>query len=112
MKRRSRVSRITRNYMTYEILITNDVLDHAKLSRQTGFNSGAEVQIPYLLILNTALLMIYNQKTNSTRLVFIDEPFAKMDPGNVKIMLDFMRTAGTAGDLLFAGQDGNHRRRV
>ena len=38
-----------RNYMTYEILITNDVLDHAKLSRQTGFNSGAEVQIPYLL---------------------------------------------------------------
>ena len=35
--------------------------------------------------------MIYNQKTDSTRLVFIDEPFAKMDPGNVKIMLDFMR---------------------
>ena len=80
-----------RNYMTYEILITNDVLDHAKLSRQTGFNSGAEVQIPYLLILISALLMIYNQKTNSTRVVFIDEPFAKMDPGNVKIMLDFMR---------------------
>ncbi len=80
-----------RNYMTYEILITNDVLDHAKLSRQTGFNSGAEVQIPYLLILTSALLLIYNQKINSTRLVFIDEPFAKMDPGNVKIMLDFMR---------------------
>ena len=80
-----------RNYMTYEILITNDVLERAKLSRQTGFNSGAEVQIPYLLILISALLMIYNQKTDSTRLVFIDEPFAKMDPGNVKIMLDFMR---------------------
>lgn len=80
-----------RNYMTYEILITNEVLDHAKLSRQTGYNSGAEVQIPYLLILTSALLMIYNQKTNSTRLVFIDEPFAKMDPGNVKIMLEFMR---------------------
>ena len=72
-------------------LITNEVLDHAKLSRQTGYNSGAEVQIPYLLILTSALLMIYNQKTNSTRLVFIDEPFAKMDPGNVKIMLEFMR---------------------
>ncbi|MEI3146648.1 MAG: SbcC/MukB-like Walker B domain-containing protein [Merdibacter sp.] len=80
-----------RNYMTYEILITNEVLDHAKLSRQTGYNSGAEVQIPYLLILTSALLMIYNQRTNSTRLVFIDEPFAKMDPGNVKIMLEFMR---------------------
>ena len=81
-----------RNYMTYEILITNQVLSRAKLSRQTGFNSGAEVQIPYLLILASALLLIYNQRTNSTRLVFIDEPFAKMDPGNVKLMLDFLRT--------------------
>lgn len=80
-----------RNYMTYEILITNQILDHAKLSRQTGFNSGAEVQIPYLLILLSALLMIYNEKVNSTRLIFIDEPFAKMDPGNVKLMLEFMR---------------------
>lgn len=80
-----------RNYMTYEILISNNILDRAKLSRQTGFNSGAEVQIPYLLILSSALLMIYNQRVNSTRLVFIDEPFAKMDPGNVKLMLDFMK---------------------
>jgi uncharacterized protein YPO0396 len=80
-----------RNYMIYEILLTNDVLNNAKLSRQSGFNSGAEVQIPYMLILLSALLMIYNDKLNSTRLVFIDEPFAKMDPSNVKIMLDFMK---------------------
>ena len=39
----------------------------------------------------SALLLIYNDKSNSTRLVFIDEPFAKMDPANVKIMLRFMR---------------------
>lgn len=80
-----------RNYMTYEILVSNQILNRAKLSRQTGFNSGAEVQIPYLLILSSALLMIYNQRIHSTRLVFIDEPFAKMDPGNVKLMLNFMR---------------------
>lgn len=80
-----------RNYMTYEILLTNDVLNKSKLSRQSGFNSGAEVQISYILILLSALLMIYNDKLNSTRLVFIDEPFAKMDPSNVKIMLDFMK---------------------
>lgn len=35
--------------------------------------------------------MIYNDKNNLTRLVFIDEPFAKMDPVNVKIMLGFMK---------------------
>ena len=80
-----------RNYMTYEILLTNDVLTRAKLSKQSGYNSGAEVQIPYMLILLSALLMIYNDKNSSTRLVFIDEPFAKMDPINVKIMLGFMK---------------------
>lgn len=80
-----------RNYMIYEILLTNDVLNEAKLSKQSGYNSGAEVQIPYMLILLSALLIIYNDKLNSTRLVFIDEPFAKMDPSNVKIMLDFMK---------------------
>lgn len=80
-----------RNYMNYEILVSNDVLNKAKLSKQSGFNSGAEVQIPYILILLSALLMIYNDKNNSTRLVFIDEPFAKMDPVNVKIMLGFMK---------------------
>lgn len=80
-----------RNYMNYEILLTNDVLTKAKLSKQSGYNSGAEVQIPYMLILLSALLMIYNDKNSSTRLVFIDEPFAKMDPTNVKIMLSFMK---------------------
>ena len=80
-----------RNYMTYEILMTNDVLTKSKLSKQSGYNSGAEVQIPYMLILLSALLMIYNDKNNSTRLAFIDEPFAKMDPTNVKIMLGFMK---------------------
>lgn len=80
-----------RNYMTYEILLTNDVLTKAKLSKQSGYNSGAEVQIPYMLILLSALLMIYNDKSSSSRLVFIDEPFAKMDPTNVKIMLGFMK---------------------
>ena len=92
-----------RNYMTYEILVSNQILDRARLSRQPGYNSGAEVQIPYLLILSAALLMIYNQRVNSTRLVFIDEPFAKMDPGNVKVMLDFMRAQGL--QVLFCSPD-------
>jgi energy-coupling factor transporter ATP-binding protein EcfA2 len=92
-----------RNYMKYEILLTNNVLNKAKLSRQSGYNSGAEVQIPYMLILLSALLLIYNDKRNSTRLVFIDEPFAKMDPSNVKIMLDFMR--GQKLQMIFCAPD-------
>lgn len=93
-----------RNYMTYEVLITNSVLNRAKLSRQTGFNSGAEVQIPYLLILLSALLLYYKGALSScTRLVFIDEPFAKMDPGNVKIMLHFMKAQGL--QVIFCSPD-------
>lgn len=92
-----------RNYMNYEILISNEVLHRAKLSKQSGYNSGAEVQIPYMLILLSALLMIYNDKSNSTRLVFIDEPFAKMDPSNVKIMMDFMKEQGL--QMIFCAPD-------
>ncbi len=52
-----------RNYMTYEILLTNDVLTKKRnYQKQSGYNSGAEVQIPYMLILLSALLMIYNDK--------------------------------------------------
>ena len=93
-----------RNYMNYEILVSNeDVLNKSKLSRQSGYNSGAEVQIPYMLILLSALLMIYNDKMSSTRLVFIDEPFAKMDPTNVKIMIDFMKEQNL--QMLFCAPD-------
>lgn len=80
-----------RNYMTYELIINNDNLTNAKLSRQIGFNSGAEVQIPYMLILISALLIIYDQYVSSLRIVFIDEPFVKMDPANIKLMLRFMK---------------------
>ena len=80
-----------RNYMTYDILINNAVFHNARLSKQTSYESGAEVQIPYMLILLSALLITYDARENCTKLVFIDEPFAKMDPGNVKLMLNFMR---------------------
>lgn len=80
-----------RNYMTYDILINNAVFHNARLSKQTSYESGAEVQIPYMLILLSALLITYDARENCTKLVFIDEPFAKMDPGNVKLMLNFMK---------------------
>ena len=74
------------------------------------FGLGGLVGIPAYLFTRSsignesaALLMIYNQRVNSTRLVFIDEPFSKMDPGNVKVMLDFMRAQGL--QVLFCSPD-------
>ena len=85
-------------------MVTNDDgLNKSKLSRQSGYNSGAEVQIPYMLILLSALLMIYNDKNNSTRLVFIDEPFAKMDPTNIRAMLKFMKNQNL--QMIFCAPD-------
>ena len=81
-----------RNYMNYEIIINNDDVRDGKLSKQMGYNSGAGTQIPYTLILSASLSMLYNVRANSTRLVFIDEPFEKMSDENIEKMLDFFKS--------------------
>lgn len=81
-----------RNYMEYEVLVTNDEIVNGRLSKLAGYNSGAGTQIPYTIILSAALAIIYNSRQNSTRLVFIDEPFEKMSDKNIKAMLDFFKT--------------------
>ena len=80
-----------RNYMSYEIVINNADVKDGKLSRQAGDSSGAGTQIPYTLILSAALSMLYNARVNSTRLIFIDEPFEKMSDHNIKLMLEFFQ---------------------
>lgn len=80
-----------RNYMSYEIIINNADVKDGKLSKQAGYNSGAGTQIPYTLILSAALSMLYNARVNSTRLIFVDEPFEKMSDHNIKLMLEFFK---------------------
>lgn len=82
-----------RNYMSYEVFIKkNDSEKEDKLSKSSGYNSGAGTQIPYTLILSAALSQLYNNRQNSTRLIFIDEPFEKMSQYNVKEMLEFFKS--------------------
>lgn len=81
-----------RNYMEYEVIVNNDEIINGRLSKLAGYNSGAGTQIPYTIILSAALAITYNARTNSTRLVFIDEPFEKMSDKNIKIMLDFFKS--------------------
>lgn len=80
-----------RNYLQYEIKISNEDIPDGKLSKQIGYNSGAATQIPYLLILAASLSMFYNQRENCARLAFIDEPFEKMSDDNIKKMLEFFK---------------------
>ena len=81
-----------RNYMEYEVIVNNEEISNGRLSKLAGYNSGAGTQIPYTIILSAALAIIYNARQNSTRLVFIDEPFEKMSDKNIKIMLDFFKS--------------------
>lgn len=81
-----------RNYMEYEVIVNNEEISNGRLSKLAGYNSGAGTQIPYTIILSAALAIIYNARQNSTRLIFIDEPFEKMSDKNIKIMLDFFKT--------------------
>lgn len=81
-----------RNYMEYEVIVNNDEISNGRLSKLAGYNSGAGTQIPYTIILSAALAIIYNTRQNSTRLMFIDEPFEKMSDKNIKIMLDFFKS--------------------
>ena len=81
-----------RNYMDYEVIVNNDEITNGRLSKLAGYDSGAGTQIPYMIILAASLSMIYNARQNSTKLVFIDEPFEKMSDKNIKIMLEFFKT--------------------
>ena len=78
-----------RNYLDYEILITDDMLKRAPLSKQSGYSTGAEFQIPHYLILSSALALMYNARENSIRLFFIDEPFEKMGDKNIDRMMKY-----------------------
>lgn len=80
-----------RNYLEYEIEINNESIHNGKLSEQIRFDSGAATQIPYILILSASLSMFYNSRSNSARLIFIDEPFEKMSDLNIKKMLNFFK---------------------
>ncbi len=80
-----------RNYLDYEIEINNESIQNGKLSKQIRFDSGAATQIPYILILSASLSMFYNSRSNSARLIFIDEPFEKMSDLNIKKMLNFFK---------------------
>ena len=79
-----------RNYLTYDVTVKgNGYAEGTSLSRQDGDNSGAERQIPYTVILTCGLLNMYNKRKNSARLLFMDEPFEKLDAKNISIALDF-----------------------
>lgn len=82
-----------RNYMTYT-MIYNDVesgkdIDYEKVKAPHA--SGAETQIPYYIVLLTALMSYYSGK-QCLRLFLIDEAFNKVDAEKTINMMRFIRS--------------------
>lgn len=73
---------------------------HGSLLKDSiGDGSGAEVQVPCYIILAAALVQQYNKtnrlrgditRSNSLRVMLVDECFDKMDTSNRKAMIDFI----------------------
>lgn len=91
-----------RSYCTFAINVhdASDENKKNKLSAIVGSGSGSEVQIPFYIILASALVQRYNNSnriqtsvnnSRALRIMMIDECFDKMDYKNVSTMLDFIR---------------------
>ena len=77
--------------MSYELLETTDNMKSAAYSKVASYASGDGNQVPFTIILAAALIRVYNSCPYCARLVFMDEPFGKLDDTNIKSMLDFFK---------------------
>ncbi len=81
-----------RNYMTYTMFYTDAEsgrdIDYEKVKAPHA--SGAEIQIPYYIVLLTALMSYYSGK-QCLRLFLIDEAFNRVDAKKTTNMMKFIR---------------------
>lgn len=83
-----------RNYMNYDIKITNkrgDVTYFSKISRE---KSGGETQTPFYIVIASCFDELMNKdrnKVESTCQVVFDEAFNNMDEGRIKSLMEFYK---------------------
>ena len=83
-----------RNYMNYDIKITNkngDITFFSKISRE---KSGGETQTPFYIVIASCFDELMNKdrnKAESTCQVVFDEAFNNMDEGRIKSLMEFYK---------------------
>ena len=90
-----------RNYYAFELKM-KDVATGRQTSfdRRRGVASGAELQVPFYVIIGAALASIYHGRRatpgaeRGVGLAVFDEAFSKMDGSNQRILLDFYHDIG------------------
>lgn len=90
-----------RSYFTYELYMKNlETGRETAYTRRRGIGSGAEVQVPFYVIMGAALANIYHGFSTATdtrrgaAVTLFDEAFSKLDGNNQRTLLDFYRDIG------------------
>ncbi len=88
-----------RNYYTFDLRMRDVKLDReVSFDRRRGVASGAERQVPFYVIIGSALANLYHGSRPSSApglgLAVFDEAFSKMDGPNQRTLLAFYRDIG------------------
>ena len=83
-----------RNYMNYDIKITNKYGDEAFFSKINREKSGGETQTPFYIVMASCFDELMNKdinKVESTCQVVFDEAFNNMDESRIKSLMEFYK---------------------
>lgn len=83
-----------RNYMNYDIKITNKYGDESYFSKINREKSGGETQTPFYIVIASCFDELMNKKDareESTCVVVFDEAFNNMDEGRIKSLMEFYK---------------------
>lgn len=82
-----------RNYMSYDIKITNKHGDESYFSKINKEKSGGETQTPFYIVMASCFdeLMSKDGKVESTCQVVFDEAFNNMDESRIKSLMEFYK---------------------
>lgn len=82
-----------RNYMNYDIKITNKYGDVTYFSKINKEKSGGETQTPFYIVMASCFdeLMSKDNKVESTCQVVFDEAFNNMDESRIKSLMEFYK---------------------
>lgn len=83
-----------RNYMTYDIRITNKHGDESYFSKINREKSGGETQTPFYIVIASCFDELMNKnlkQTSSTCVVVFDEAFNNMDEGRIEALMKFYK---------------------
>lgn len=78
-----------RNYMSYDIKITNKSDEITFFSKINKEKSGGETQTPFYIVMASCFDELLDRERNSTAVVVFDEAFNNMDEGRTKALMEF-----------------------